>query len=365
MRAVFLIVVLAVWAAGHVYVFQRAMSVLPRRIPRRAVIAIGAALAASFVLARLLDDTVVGAPLNWLGSTWLGVFFLLLVCTLAADLMTGFGFVLRRQVTRVRAGALVTALLLSMVALVQGMRAPVVSEFEVPVAGLPADADGTVVVVLTDLHLGSMLGESWLTARVDQVLALDPDLIALVGDLFEGHGVRHSEQLVAQLNRLSAPLGVWAVTGNHERHGDDAVAALERAELQLLRDRWAEARDGLVVAGVDDLGHRRSADPVPSDGLERALAGVPRSTATLLLSHRPTNAEVAAAAGADLMLCGHTHGGQLWPFTFFVALAEPLLAGLYQIDSMPVIVSRGTGTWGPRMRLWAPGEIVQVTLRAQ
>ena len=103
--------------------------------------------------------------------------------------------------------------------------------------------------------------------------------------------------------------------------------------------------------------------PLDSGAVERALGGRPHG-ATILLSHTPWQAEAAAKAGAGLMLAAHTHGGQIWPFNYVSATRYPLQAGWYVVDGMPVIVSRGTGTWGPRMRLWRPSEILRVTLRA-
>ncbi len=121
-------------------------------------------------------------------------------------------------------------------------------------------------------------------------------------------------------------------------------------------------KPGLVLAGVDDLTARRqmaeNGDPV-----RRALEGRPAG-ATLFLSHTPWQAERAAAAGAGLMVSGHTHAGQIWPFGWLVRLRYRLLEGRYEVGGMAVVVCRGTGTWGPRMRLWRPGEIVRITLKA-
>ena len=118
-----------------------------------------------------------------------------------------------------------------------------------------------------------------------------------------------------------------------------------------------------MLAGVDDLtNHHRSG--LDANLVTKALA-VPSDGATILLSHTPWSAEGAAKSGAGLMLCGHTHGGQSWPFGYIVKRIYPLLSGRYDVDGMTVIVSRGAGTWGPRMRLWEPGEIVRVILRAK
>jgi len=137
---------------------------------------------------------------------------------------------------------------------------------------------------------------------------------------------------------------------------------MESAGFTVLRDRTEELAPGLVVAGVDDLTARQQF----GDGTAN-VAGVledrPRG-AVILLSHSPLEAQQSALAGAGLMLCGHTHAGQIWPFNYVVQLRYPLLAGRYDVERMPVIVCRGTGTWGPPMRLWRPSEMLRITLRA-
>jgi uncharacterized protein len=186
----------------------------------------------------------------------------------------------------------------------------------------------------------------------------------LLGDIFEGHDLP-SKELVAGLQGLKAPLGVWAVLGNHEFHGqeDEVVSLFQSTGIAVLRNEKAVIRPGLALAGVDDLTYnRRMGSKV--DLITRTLAR-PLSGATVLLSHTPWHADLAAKAGAGLMLCGHTHGGQVWPFGYLVKRIYPLLAGRYDVDNMTVIVSRGAGAWGPPMRLWQPGEIIRVTLRAK
>ena len=183
------------------------------------------------------------------------------------------------------------------------------------------------------------------------------------GDTVEGHS-RRLDDLLPALRRLRAPLGVYAVPGNHENHGslDKALGVLTKAGITVLVDNWVSPAPGLVVAGVEDLGSipkkRRHLDQVAL-----ALAGRPAG-ATILLSHSPRRYEQAEALGADLMLCGHTHGGQIWPFNYVVRMLYPLVEGRFAIGPMTLIVSRGAGSWGVRMRLWKPGEILKITLRA-
>ena len=350
----------------HIYVFQRAAGVpfIKRHVSRKLLIATGVALWTAFFLGRVYghhNTGILAAAIEFFGMNWMAVSFLLCVSFLAVDLATVFGFFLRRQAPSLRGWALVAGGLLSVIALVQGLRPPVVQHYEVKLAGLPAEMDGMKMVAMSDMHIGSLLGKRWLAARVTQVEALQPDLVALLGDIFEGHDPPEME-LVAILGRLRAPLGVWAVSGNHEFHGDPngSIRLFQKAGVRFLRNRWAQVRPGFVLAGVEDLtAHRRSGRS--DNPMMLALSGLPPGAA-ILLSHTPWQAQEAADAGTALMLSGHTHGGQIWPFSYLIRLRYPMLAGRYQIDQMTVIVCRGTGTWGPRMRLWHPGEILCITL---
>ncbi|MDT8303337.1 MAG: metallophosphoesterase [Sedimentisphaerales bacterium] len=360
-------ILISVFTVLHIYVFGRAASVpfVKRFIHRNLLMGLGVGLWAILFLAVLSHhggSGILGIMLELFGMNWMAVLFLLCVPLLAVDLITGFGFLLSRFAPSLRGWALVIGVALSVIGFIQGFRPPVVQSYEVSLPDISSEMDETVIIAMSDLHLGSLLGEKWLAKRVAQVQAERPDLIVLLGDLFEGHGTPQGP-LFQVLRRLSAPLGVWAVSGNHESHGggNGNMTLTDAAGVQLLHDRWVEVRPGFVLAGVDDLtSSRRSGSAV--DHVSKALADRPPG-ATVLLSHTPWQFEEAARAGVGLMLSGHTHGGQIWPFGYLVRLFYPLLAGRYEVANMPVIVSRGTGTWGPRMRLWHRGEILRVTLR--
>jgi uncharacterized protein len=361
------IILLSVGTLMHIYVIWRASSVpfLRRHFSRRVLVGIGIILWGAFLSARVIGHGgtgILAATLEIFGMTWMAALFLACVSLLAVDLLTGFGFFFPRLTSSLRGWALVVSGALCVVALVQGLRPPVVEKYEVHIAGLPKEMDGMVLVGMSDLHLGSLLGKQWLEERVVQVRALRPDLVVLLGDLFEGHGQPQAEFLPV-LRRFSAPHGVWAVPGNHESHSGEEMSMplFGGGNIQLLRNRWAEVRPGLVLVGVDDLTASRRPDQ-EGDFITQAFADRPRGI-TIFLSHTPWQAEKAANLGARLMLCGHTHGGQVWPFGYLSRLVYPLLDGKHEVDGMTVIVCRGTGTWGPRMRLWRPGEILLVTLR--
>lgn len=164
-------------------------------------------------------------------------------------------------------------------------------------------------------------------------------------------------QVAAERPDVEVLLGVWAVTGNHELHrrgGHDG--ALATAGLRVLHDRWVALRPGLALAGVHDLSSR-SRDGTGGEASARAVAGAPPG-ALVLFSHTPWHAERAAAAGVA------TPTAAMWPFSELVCTVYPLLGGRHEVGGMTVIVCRGTGTWGPRMRLWRPAEVPRVTLRA-
>jgi predicted MPP superfamily phosphohydrolase len=364
--AMFGTVLISIVTVMHLYVFWRSASVpfIARRFHAVPVAAAGTLLWALFLAGRVYGHHGTGhfaAAIEFAGMNWMAALFLFFLCLLSVDAATAFGLLLRRRAPALRGWALVAGGVLTVIALWQGMRPPVVREYEVRLPGLPGGLDGTTIAAMSDLHLGSQAGVGWLSKRVTQVQELRPDMVVLLGDIFEGHG-RPEPELLSLLGRLSAPLGVWAVPGNHERYGGDGVNGMvEEAGIGLLRSRSVEIRPGFVLAGVDDLTSRRR-PAKRDDSMDAALSNRPPGV-TVLLSHTPLKYDEASRAGVGLMLSGHTHGGQIWPFGYLVRRRYPLFAGRYAVGGMTVIVSRGAGTWGPRMRLWHPGEILRVTLR--
>jgi len=363
---VFGIVLLSVMTIMHVYVFKRASSLplFKGRISRKSLMGTGVVLWLVFALGRFMghgQTDAIASALEVTGLHWMGMLFLFGVSFLAVDIITGFGFLMRRHVFALRGLALIAGICLSMLALVQGMRPPVIRNYEVQLPGLPSEMEGKVIIAMSDLHAGAVVGKEWLEARVAQVQEQKPDMVVLLGDILEGHGHDH-EELISVLRGLSAPLGVWIVLGNHEFHArrNNGGAPPDYDGIRVLSNTWTEVSPGLVLAGVDDLTHNHQSGN-GGDPVGKALSDRPPG-ATILLSHTPWYAEKIAKEGVGLMLSGHTHGGQIWPFGYLTRLVYPLLEGEYNVNGMTVIVCRGTGTWGPRMRLWHPGELLRVKL---
>ncbi len=352
----------------HVYVVVRA-GTLPyfrRGLPRKIVIGLGVGLWLLFFLGRAYggNEGALSVALEVVGMHWMASVFLMAVGVFVADLACGFGFFFRGASTRIRLAGLGVGAGMVLLAHIQGLRPPAVVHYDVPIAGLAEELDGMTIGMMSDMHAGEMLiGSRWLKARVEQLQELEPDSIVLVGDLFE-RGC-DPEEMALVLARLSAPLGVWAVRGNHDslrpNRQDVTGEILAGAGVRLLSNEWSEMQAGVVIAGIDDLTSSRRRPGEGEANVELALANR-GAGATVFLSHTPWMTDLAAAAGVDLMLSGHTHNGQIWPFNFLVGTRYPYVGGHYQIDGMSLIVTRGTGTWGPRMRLWLPGEISLIRL---
>jgi hypothetical protein len=219
--------------------------------------------------------------------------------------------------------------------------------------------------------VGSVLGRRFVERVVERTNALRPDLVAIVGDLVDGTPATIG-LAVEPLSRLRAPYGVFFVTGNHEYYSgvEEWLAHLPRLGLRVLANERVEVGDRspggarFDLAGVNDWHAGRFGEERGPD-LGRALAGRSLDRALVLLAHQPAQIEEASRAGVGLQLSGHTHGGQMWPFGAMVGLQQPYVSGLHRHGLVTQIyVSRGTGFWGPPIRVFAPAEITTIVLTA-
>ncbi|MEU2656439.1 metallophosphoesterase [Streptomyces sp. NPDC007325] len=240
---------------------------------------------------------------------------------------------------------------------------PRVKRVTVPLAKLPRAAHGYRIAVVSDIHLGPILGRAHSQRIVDAINATQPDLIAVVGDLVDGT-VEDLGSAAEPLARLRARHGSFFVTGNHEYFsGADAwVDHVRDLGMRPLRNERLEIPAGFDLAGVDDVAGE-SEGQGPDFG--RALGDRDRSRAAVLLAHQPIVIDDAVAHGVDLQLSGHTHGGQLWPGNFLAELANPTVAGLERYGDTQLYVSRGAGAWGPPVRVGAPSDITIVQLASK
>ena len=365
---VFFSIVLGIWLLFHLYVGWRLWSlpIFEGRSGHRALL-IGLVFGyVAYPVGRILYHhglPRLGTVVEYAGGLWMGFIILLCCAFVVVDVLTLFGLVLKPWVAPMRTVAVLVVLVLAVVAWIGGLVRPRTVELEVEMPNLPAAADGLVIAHLSDLHLGSLIGERRLRSVIEQIDAMKPDLIAVTGDLVDGD-VGTVETLVPVLKTLTAPLGVYSILGNHEIYaGADRCRVLMRdSGFVVLDSASVEVIQGVWIAGVPDSGRGPGTDGL--DGaLEAALAGVGEGAAVIYLQHAPGNEVSIAAAGVGLMLDGHTHGGQIWPSHYLVRRIFPHMAGVRRIGDMTQLVSRGAGRWGPPMRLFAPSEIYRITLR--
>ncbi|KQX59045.1 MULTISPECIES: metallophosphoesterase [unclassified Streptomyces] len=243
------------------------------------------------------------------------------------------------------------------------LRGPRIKRVTVPLAKIPRAVHGYRIAVVSDIHLGPILGRAHTQRIVDTINSAQPDLIAVVGDLVDGT-VQDLGSAAEPLARLRARHGSFFVTGNHEYFsGADAwVDHVRELGLHPLRNERVEIAAGFDLAGVDDVAGE-SEGHGPDFG--RALGDRDRARAAVLLAHQPIVVHDAVRHGVDLQLSGHTHGGQLWPGNYLAELANPTVAGLERYGDTQLYVSRGAGAWGPPVRVGAPSDITIVELASK
>ncbi|MFJ7147576.1 metallophosphoesterase [Streptomyces sp. NPDC100445] len=313
--------------------------------------------------AAIIGDTLLGT--SWILFTWsalLGV-LLRLALTVAG---VGGSEDRARIVTWVVLG--VSAVLLAW-GYVEARRVPRVRRLDVWLPRLGAGLDGTRVVLITDTHYGPLDRARWSARVCETVNSLEADLVCHAGDIADGTAERRRAQALP-LGTVRATRARVYVTGNHEYYSEAQgwVDLMGELGWEPLRNRHLLLeRDGdtLVVAGVDDVTAESSGLAGHRAHLDGALNGADPDLPVLLLAHQPKFVDRAAAAGIDLQLSGHTHGGQIWPFHHLVRIDQPALAGLSRHGTRTLLyTSRGTGFWGPPFRVFAPSEITLLVLRS-
>jgi uncharacterized protein len=242
------------------------------------------------------------------------------------------------------------------------LRGPAVKRVTVPLAKLPRSAHGFRIAVVSDIHLGPVLGRDFTQKVVDTVNATQPDLIAVVGDIVDG-SVHNLGPAAAPLARLRARHGAYFVTGNHEYFSgaEQWIEEVRRLGLRPLENTRTEL-PAFDLAGVNDL-QGESEGHGPDYG--RALDGRDTSRVCVLMAHQPVQIHEAVRHDVDLQLSGHTHGGQLWPGNLVAAAANPTVAGLERYGDTQLYVTRGAGAWGPPTRVGAPSDITVIQLASR
>jgi len=330
---------------------------------------------------RMLDqDGAFADALAWMVNIHLGFFSLLFIWLLVTDLLN-LSLQLPRMVRRwfaspphtlqadrrawmqksVHVGVLGVCPPVTALGVWQAVRPPVVREVHLPIPHLPEALKTLRIVQFTDLHIGPTIKRKHVEGIVQQINALQPDIIVMTGDLVDG-SVAHLSDDVAPLAKLNARYGKFFVTGNHEYYSGVMPWLEKIAELgltTLLNAHQMIEHDGvkILLAGVTDYRAQRY-EPTHASSPAQAIQGAPETDLRILLAHQPSTVFEASQVGFDLQISGHTHGGQYYPWNLIAKMANPYIQGLHHHDGKTwIYVSPGTGYWGPPIRLGTEPEI--------
>ena len=360
----FMSVALLVYGSMHLYAFGKAWMAFPHSFGLGLALTVaGLALTFSPLLVWYMERQ------NWHGATvatawvsyvWMGFLFLFFCIGLAFDLGHAFATLLNFKWPLTDAAAFRTIFLLSLAAAGYGSIEARQIRIEKLIISTPRLASGRVTIAqISDLHLGMMTGAKVLDRVMGKLRELRPDIVVATGDIVDGQG-DDLDALAKRFRTYTPPLGAYAVIGNHEHYAglENSLRFLHSAGFTVLRGESATA-GGIVLAGVDDPGTRDPDQPARLD-TRKALAPFTRDDFIVLLKHQPV---VEGDTPFDLQLSGHIHGGQIFPFVFLTRMVYGVHTGLTRLaDGRLLYVSRGAGTWGPPIRLFAPPEITLISI---
>lgn len=360
----FLLSFLSIYGVMHYVVWRGVRTLLPLH-PLVVPLALGWALLmiAAPLLSRLLERSDADLPARiaaWGGYLWLGFLFIAFSLFALLGLCSFLLLLFNRLVPALAFGplhaphsaaaVLVLTLLLGGYALYEAT-ALRIETVKIRSAALPPEFPSLRIVQISDLHLGLIHRQGTLRTVVEKINSLQPDLLVATGDMVDAR-LDHLEELLPLTSSVAPPLGKYAVTGNHEVYAGmkGALNFLQQSGFTVLRNQRAVIQPGLSIVGVDD----------PATGKarpEEELLPAKKEGFTLLLKHRPL-VNAGMPERFDLQLSGHAHRGQIFPFNLLTRLHYPQQDGLYPLaEGAWLYASRGTGTWGPPMRLFSPPEI--------
>lgn len=242
---------------------------------------------------------------------------------------------------------------------VNGLKSPVLTKVTIMIEGWKNK--GYKIIQLSDVHVGNTLKKEFVRELVTTVNAQNPDMVVITGDLVDLK-VEEIKEDLAPLKNLKSKHGTFFVLGNHEYfHGAyESIAYLETLGIKALTNSSIMIEDKFNLVGINDYFGYRAGYLEPD--VKKAFENVDENLPTIVLAHQPKMIKELRAYKPDLMLSGHTHGGQIFPFGLLVLLDQPYLSGLYHDNGTQVFVSKGTGFWGPAIRVLAESEIVEITI---
>lgn len=363
---IFLFVALSIYGAMHFYAFHKVWKAFPQsKALLVSLVAAGIVLCVSPVFVRYLENQdwhAAATVTAWVAYTWMGYLLLFFFVGVAFDLCRGIAALLK--IRRIPSGVIVFRIvaIVSLAMLGYGFVEARDIQVERVTITTPKLASGRITIAqISDLHLGVTIKDRFLDRVMAKVAELRPDIVVGTGDIVDGQG-DELNSLAARFHVYRAPLGTYAVTGNHEYIVglDHSLRFLRNAGFTLLRAESART-GGIVLAGVDDSSRMSPGQDARTD-VRQALAAATDRDFIVLLKHKPV---VDDGLPFDLQLSGHTHGGQIFPLALPTRLINGVPTGMTRLDlGRQLYVSRGVGTWGPPIRLFSPPEITLFTIES-
>jgi uncharacterized protein len=371
-------IVLTIYILINYYIFIRGWQSLPPGSQGRSIyLGLFIFLSLSYIAGRVLERYWLGQPttiLLWSGSFWLGAMVYFILILLVIDFVRLLNLLvpiipsvwMNNPIQTKLILFTWTIILVSVISIAAHINTwyPATTTLNLELEGKNSQMRSVRIVMVSDIHLGSLTPKNRVDRLVRKINSYNPDIILTAGDVLdEDVGPVIHRDLGISLKKLTAPLGVYGITGNHEYIGGVSEAAdyLTSHGIVLIRDSVIKINDSFYLAGRED----RSIDTFSENkrkSVEELLGHITDDLPIILLDHQPYDLEKSAVAGADLQLSGHTHHGQLWPFNFITRAIYTISRGYGEIDGMKVYVSNGIGTWGPPMRLGSRPEIVVINV---
>lgn len=375
---IFFSIVLTVYGLINWYIFSRGlMSFEPGTGLRRAFIWAFWLLVISYPLGRVLEKVYLSHLsdlFTWAGAFWLAAMVYLLMAVIAFDLLRIVNHFIP-FFDKIIPSALLqrpyfftigiaTAVFLLVFAGHLNALLPRTEQLSININKKLPQSEKLRIAMVSDIHLGTVISTKRLSRIIEHLNSVEPDVIMIPGDLVdEDLQPVIKQNLGALFGKLKAPLGVYASTGNHEYIGgaDAAVDYLRAHDITVLRDTAEQILPGLWVIGRNDIESDRFAGE-KRKSLAEITKNIPSEDIKIVLDHQPRAYEEAQEQQTDLILSGHTHHGQLWPFNYITQRMFPLSWGYKQFGQMHAYVSSGIGTWGPPVRIGNRPEVVVITL---
>ena len=365
--------IISVYGLVNYYIYIRGVQALrPAGIFHPLYTVVFIFLAVSFIIAMFLeraDVVTLGRPLSWIGSFWIAAFVYLLILVAMIDLFRSVNhfipffpaFITSDPGRAARTTAVSVISLVAITVLYGFINAHDIRirALDIHIAKTAGAKKNLNIVMASDIHLSSIIGRNRIDRIVELIDSLSPDIVLLPGDILDGDlNPVIDQNLGESLRKLKAPLGVYAVTGNHEYIGgvEPACKYITEHGITILRDSTALIGSSFYLIGRED----RSAQKRKT--LSELMKNVDTRLPIILMDHQPFHLEEAETNGVDLQLSGHTHHGQMWPFNYITDMVYELAYGYLVKGSTHFYVSSGVGTWGPPIRIAADPEIVNIRL---